>query len=378
MGKKLDALFGRNFKSYKFKPQVNLAISRLAVLKNQRQVKCNQARSDVVQLLQQGHQERALLRVEHVIKERNMLDAFIMMESYCNLLIERVHLIEQDKECPIELREPISTLLFAASRCGEFPELQEIRALFTSRYGKEFVNRAIELRNNCAVNARMIQKLSTRQPELENRMKAIKEIATENGIVLQLEEASSISSEAGKKYKDVADAAQAAFESAAHAAAAARAAVELSRSEFHDPDDHSGPSTWKRRETGRDDPLKLESESKIEEILGESKAAESKHSDNAAELESSISSSSSDLTEEKLKVTTMSTEVDPETLKLLEKDIDFDNSDSEGSVISHKQIRSSSQASLKVESGQSSAHAAEESVLQTKQHLDMATRPMSA
>lgn len=129
-----------------------------------------------------------VVQVEHVIKERNMLDAFVTMESYCNLLIERVHLIEQHKlvsyihlqiyegsffiylsefssvglifffgcrECPTELREAISTLLFAASRCGEFPELQEIRALFTSRYGKEFVNRAIELRNNCGVNARV-------------------------------------------------------------------------------------------------------------------------------------------------------------------------------------------------------------------------------
>lgn len=57
------------------------------------------------------------------------------------------------RECPTELKEAISTLLFAASRCGEFPELQEIRALVTSRYGKEFVNRAIELRNNCGVNA---------------------------------------------------------------------------------------------------------------------------------------------------------------------------------------------------------------------------------
>lgn len=44
-----------------------------------------------------------------------------------------------------------------------------------------------------------------------------------------------------KKYRDVADAAQAAFESAAYAAAAARAAVELSRSDSHDPDDHSSP-----------------------------------------------------------------------------------------------------------------------------------------
>lgn len=43
-----------------------------------------------------------------------------------------------------------------------------------------------------------------------------------------------------RKYKDVADAAQAAFESAAYAAAAARAAVELSRSESAD-----GPTTPK-------------------------------------------------------------------------------------------------------------------------------------
>lgn len=45
--------------------------------------------------------------------------------------------------------------------------------------------------------------------------------------------------EARQKYKDVADAAQAAFESAAYAAAAARAAVELYRSEPHDPDDQN-------------------------------------------------------------------------------------------------------------------------------------------
>ena len=33
----------------------------------------------------------------------------------------------------------------------------------------------------------MIQKLSTRQPSLENRLKVLKEIASENNIVLQME-----------------------------------------------------------------------------------------------------------------------------------------------------------------------------------------------
>lgn len=61
--------------------------------------------------------------------------------------------------CPDELKEAVSTLLFAASRCGQFPELQEIRVLFTSRYGKEFAARAIELRNNCAVNPKVFLSL---------------------------------------------------------------------------------------------------------------------------------------------------------------------------------------------------------------------------
>lgn len=56
------------------------------------------------------------------------------------------------RECPDELEEAISGIIYAASRCGDFPELQEIRAVFTSRYGKEFADRAVELRNNCRVN----------------------------------------------------------------------------------------------------------------------------------------------------------------------------------------------------------------------------------
>ncbi|GAB4828887.1 hypothetical protein Ancab_018547 [Ancistrocladus abbreviatus] len=293
MGKKLDALLGRSLKPTKFKALVNLAISRLAVLKNQRQIRCSQARSDVIQLLNLGHHERALLRVEQVIKEQNMLDVFVMIESYCNLLLERVNLIQQEKECPDELKEATAGLIFAAARCGEFPELQELRAVFMSYFGREFVARAAELRNNCGVNPKMIQKLSTRHPTLETRMKVLKEIASENGIILKLEEADSIAAEdisikqnrtqpeqdlsnyadskqpkfngdseslpegidqvegfnsldARKRYKDVADAAQEAFQSAAYAAAAARAAVELSRSHPPRDNDHGSSSSQRK------------------------------------------------------------------------------------------------------------------------------------
>ncbi|XP_040996772.1 uncharacterized protein LOC121242851 [Juglans microcarpa x Juglans regia] len=408
MGKKLDALLGRTFKTSKLNSLVNLAISRLAVFRKKRQVQCSNARSDVVQLLELGHHERALLRVEHVIKEQNMLDVFVMIESYCNLLIERINLIEQERVCPDELKEAISSLLYAASRCGEFPELQEIRAVLTTRYGKEFASRAIELRNNCGVNHKMILKLSTRQPSLENRMKVLKEIASENNIVLQLEEAASISTgenldvnknknqpdpnspvnsgsaklgdnshipsevvekndgfsdsmKTRKKYRDVADAAQAAFESAAYAAAAARAAVELSRSEPHNPDDHDSPST------GQDN---------------ENQAEEMKRK-NAAELKRSMSTATSDSGEDIVMMTRVSSgetvPADP-----FEKELQFDESDIEteheqNRIQSHSQIPSGFQTGLKLKSviGLPVGHAAEGSGRQNARGLNIEKRPIS-
>ncbi|KAI4302225.1 hypothetical protein MLD38_038003 [Melastoma candidum] len=274
MGKHLNKVLGRGFKSTKFKPLVTLALSRLSVLRLHRQVRSTQARNDVLQLLQFGHRERALLRVEQVIKEHNLMDAYAMIEGYFNLLVERADLIEGERECPEELKEAIATLIYAASRCGDFPELQEIRSIFTSHFGREFAARAVELRNNCGVNVTMIMKLSTRQPSLESRMKVLQEIATEHGISLNSEGDPSSSMQENKtvvgqvadndlppargmdfycppeicqdsvptrKFKDVADAAQAAFQSAAHAAAAARAAVELSRSAPQDPENQTGP-----------------------------------------------------------------------------------------------------------------------------------------
>ena len=60
------------------------------------------------------------------------------------------------RECPEELKEAASSLIYAASRCGEFPELQKIREVLTSRFGREFAARAVELRNTCGVNSKVV------------------------------------------------------------------------------------------------------------------------------------------------------------------------------------------------------------------------------
>ena len=59
--------------------------------------------------------------------------------------------------CPDEMKEAASSLIYAASRLGggEFPEIQEMRALLSSRYGKDFAASAVELTSNCAVNRKV-------------------------------------------------------------------------------------------------------------------------------------------------------------------------------------------------------------------------------
>ncbi|KAL7090326.1 hypothetical protein ACP275_12G034000 [Erythranthe tilingii] len=193
MGKKLNALFGRSSKAAKLNMLTNLAISRIDTFKNLHCVRCSQAESDVIQLLQLGHRERALLRVEHVIKEQTTLDAFVLMENYCYLLRERSEIVKTSREsCPDELKEAISSLIYAASRCGEFPEMQEIRGLFKSEFGQEFVTSAVELRNNSGVCTKMVERLSTRQATMEIKENLLNQIAKHNGIPLQLDQDISI------------------------------------------------------------------------------------------------------------------------------------------------------------------------------------------
>ncbi|KAF5749920.1 putative Regulator of Vps4 activity in the MVB pathway protein [Tripterygium wilfordii] len=84
----MDALLGRDSRASKFKSLAKLTISRIAVLRNQHRARFSYARSDVVELLRLGRQQSALLRVEHVIKEQNTLDVFVLIEKYCQLLLE--------------------------------------------------------------------------------------------------------------------------------------------------------------------------------------------------------------------------------------------------------------------------------------------------
>ncbi|XP_013626039.1 PREDICTED: IST1-like protein isoform X2 [Brassica oleracea var. oleracea] len=117
--------------------------------------------------------------VEHVIREQNILAANEIIELFCELIVSRLAIITKHKECPVDLKEGIASLIFAAPRCSEIPELGDLKDIFEKKYGRDFVSAATELRPTCGVNRMLVVKLSVTRPEGEFKLKVMKEIAKE-------------------------------------------------------------------------------------------------------------------------------------------------------------------------------------------------------
>lgn len=177
----LDAFFGKgSFKAAKCKTMLKLTIPRIKLLRNRREIQIKQMRRDIAKLLETGQEATARIRVEHIIREENMMAAQEIIELYCELIAVRLPIIELQRECPLDLKEAISSVCFAAPRCADLPELQQVQLLFASKYGKEFIAAATELMPDCGVNRQLIELLSIRAPSAEVKLKLLKEIAEEH------------------------------------------------------------------------------------------------------------------------------------------------------------------------------------------------------
>lgn len=176
----MDSFFSKGFKGSKCKTLLKLSIPRIKLLRNRRELQIKQMRKDIAKLLETGQEATARIRVEHIVREENMMAAQEIIELFCELITVRLPIIESQRECPLDLKEAISSICFAAPRCADLPELLQVQLSFVSKYGKEFVAAATELMPDCGVNRQLVELLSVRAPSPEKKLKLLKEIAEEH------------------------------------------------------------------------------------------------------------------------------------------------------------------------------------------------------
>ncbi|XP_040135877.1 IST1 homolog isoform X2 [Ictidomys tridecemlineatus] len=132
-------MFSSTFKADRLRVNLHLVINRLKLLKKKKIEQTQRARKEVADHMATGKDERARIRVEHIIREDYLVEALEVLELYCDLLLARFSLIQATKELDSGLAEYISTLIWAAPRLqSEVPELKIVSNQLCAKYSQKY------------------------------------------------------------------------------------------------------------------------------------------------------------------------------------------------------------------------------------------------
>jgi len=177
-------MFKPKFSVAKCKTASGLVQGRLNLLKNKKGIQVRQMKKEIAELLAADKNDNAVIRTEAVIHQEKMIAAFDIMQLFCELLNVRLQLIEKTKEMPSDMRESISSIIFAASRMPEVPELGQLAQQLSNKYGKEFAASASgdETARFVQVNEKLMECLSVYPPVGQAKLDLLAEVAREYNV----------------------------------------------------------------------------------------------------------------------------------------------------------------------------------------------------
>ncbi|CAA7043873.1 unnamed protein product [Microthlaspi erraticum] len=147
---------------------------RLDTVRRRRIAMVNYLRMDIVNFLKNGHDFNAYTRAEVLLEELRIISCYDIIERFCDCISKNLSLMLKKRECPEECREAVSSLIYAAAWVPDVPELKDLRAVFTHRFGN-FID-------SC-VNHELIEKTELRaRPSRELKIQTVKDIAKEFSI----------------------------------------------------------------------------------------------------------------------------------------------------------------------------------------------------
>ncbi|XP_072926357.1 IST1 homolog isoform X1 [Hemitrygon akajei] len=152
------------FRPERLRVNLRLVINRLKLLEKKKTELAQKARKEIADYLAAGKDERARIRVEHIIREDYLVEAMEILELYCDLLLARFGMIQSMKELDTGLSESISTLIWAAPRLqNEVVELRTVSDQLCAKYSKEY-GKLCRTNQIGTVNERLMLKLSVEAP----------------------------------------------------------------------------------------------------------------------------------------------------------------------------------------------------------------------
>ncbi|ESW07683.1 hypothetical protein PHAVU_010G150200 [Phaseolus vulgaris] len=108
---------------------------RLGRVQNRKKAEVKFLKSVIAELLTIGLEDDAYTRAKELLLEQKTLSSYELIEKFVGCISDHVEDFTKQKDCPEECKEAVSSLMDAAARTGDLPELRQLRTLFTDKYG---------------------------------------------------------------------------------------------------------------------------------------------------------------------------------------------------------------------------------------------------
>ncbi|XP_062008340.1 uncharacterized protein LOC133725204 [Rosa rugosa] len=146
---------------------------RLEAIKKKRNSVLKYLKNDVAELLKNGLDINAYGRAEGVLVEQNMSACYALTENFLDCIANHLSLMQNQRECPEECKEAVASVIYAAARFSDLPELRDLRNIFTQKYGDSLQS---------FVNKEFADKFKSKPPTKEMKVQLMHDIAREYSI----------------------------------------------------------------------------------------------------------------------------------------------------------------------------------------------------
>ncbi|KAL2332379.1 hypothetical protein Fmac_019960 [Flemingia macrophylla] len=131
-------------------------------------------KKDIADLLSHGLDYNAYGRAEGLLVEKNVSSCYENISKFASCISGHVRDICKQRDIPDQCKEAIHSLIYAAARFADLPELRELRTLFTGKFGKDIFEPYLCIE--------FVEKLRQHPPSKEMRFQLLHDISQEFSI----------------------------------------------------------------------------------------------------------------------------------------------------------------------------------------------------
>ncbi|KAH0659150.1 hypothetical protein KY289_027898 [Solanum tuberosum] len=157
----------------KCKSTIKQTKTRIDMIRKKRNSTQKYLRNDIADLVKSELDVNAYDRTEGLLVELNLLSCYDFLDQYCEQILSHLDTISTQRECPEDCKEPVGSLMFAAARLADLPELRQLRTMLNERYGNSL--------ESC-VNNQFAANLKPVPHKLDVKLQLMQDIAVEYGL----------------------------------------------------------------------------------------------------------------------------------------------------------------------------------------------------